>query len=108
MRPKLRLPRPRFIAATECFADKNSDSDSDRDQDRDGDRAGEQRSAEQRPPSKFTKQRLPSFIIHPNGMVLHVFKKQRSMIEKTKTSGPKFICHPNGMILKVLNQKLCS
>ena len=66
MRPKLRLPRPRFIAATECFADKNSNSDSDRDRDCDGDRAGEQRSAEQCPPSKFTKQRLPSFISHPN------------------------------------------
>merc|ERR1712238_351282 len=47
----------------------------------------------------------PSFISHPNGMVLRVFKKQRSMIEKTKITKPKFICHPNGMILKVLNQR---
>ena len=51
--------------------------------------------------------RLPSFISHPNGMILRVFKKQRSMIMKTKISGPKFICHPNGIVLKVLNQKIC-
>ena len=48
--------------------------------------------------------RLPSFISHPNGILLRVFKKQRSMIEK-QLSGTSFICHPNGMVLKVLNQK---
>ena len=57
--------------------------------------------------------RLPSFISHPNGILLRVFKKQRSRIEKDqrrraslkKLSGPRFICHPNGIVLKVLNQK---
>jgi len=48
---------------------------------------------------------LPSFISHPNGILLRVFKKQRSMIEK-QLLGPSFICHPNGIVLKVLNQKL--
>ena len=28
------------------------------------------------------------------------------MIETKKISGPSFIYHPNGMVLKVLNQKL--
>merc|ERR1712238_319627 len=57
--------------------------------------------------------RLPSFISHPNGILLRVFKKQRSRIDKDqrrsslkKILGPKFICHPNGMVLKVLNQKI--
>jgi len=49
--------------------------------------------------------RLPSFISHPNGILLRVFKKQRSRIEKDQRR-PSFICHPNGMVLKVLNQKL--
>merc|ERR1712238_254049 len=48
---------------------------------------------------------LPSFISHPNGILLRVFKKQRPMIEK-QLLGPSFICHPNGIVLKVLNQKL--
>ena len=50
---------------------------------------------------------LPSFISHPNGILLRVFKRQRSMIETAslkKLSGPRFICHPNGIVLKVLNQ----
>jgi len=49
------------------------------------------------------KIRLPSFISHPNGILLRVFKRQRSMIETI--SGPKFICRPDGMVLKVLNQR---
>ena len=50
---------------------------------------------------------LPSFISHPSGILLRVFKRQRSMIETSlkKRSGPRFICHPNGIVLKVLNQK---
>ena len=64
------------------------------------------------------KQRLPSFISHPNGIVLRVFKRQRSMIQKDQdqrrvcakqrspsSSVPSFICHPNGIVLRVLNQK---
>ena len=48
--------------------------------------------------------RLPSFISHPNGIVLCVFKRQRSRI-RSSSSEPTFICHPNGIVLKVLNQK---
>ena len=52
---------------------------------------------------------LPSFISHPNGMLLRVFKRQRSMImaASLKKLSARFICHPNGIVLKVLNQKPC-
>ena len=65
------------------------------------------------------KQRLPSFISHPNGIVLCVFKRQRSMIQTDQdqrrvcakqrspsSSVPSFICHPNGIVLRYLNPKL--
>jgi len=66
----------------------------------DRDRDSEQRSAD-----SGRNKRLPSFISHPNGILLRVFKKQRSRIEKDQRR-PSFICHPNGIVLKVLNQKL--
>ena len=52
-------------------------------------RAGvKQRSAEQRP---------PSFISHPNGILLRVLKKSYNpaLLETKKISGLSFICHPN-------------
>ena len=53
---------------------------------------------------KSEKIRLPSFISHPNGFVLRVFKRQRSRISSS-SSEPTFICQPNGIVLQVLNQK---
>ena len=47
---------------------------------------------------------LPRFISHSNGIVLRVFKRQRSRISSS-SSEPTFICHPNGIVLKVLIQK---
>ena len=86
-----------------------------------------QRSTEQRLSSssmvlrnkrRAQQQRLPSFISHPNGIVLRVFKRQRSMIQRDQdqrrvcakqrspsSSVPSFICHPNGIVLRVLNKK---
>ena len=73
--------------------------------------------------TETAKQRLPSFVSHPNGIVLRVLKRQRSMIQtdqrrvlaKQRSSPsysppssslvPSFICHPNGIVLRVLNQK---
>ena len=53
---------------------------------------------------KSEKIRLPSFISHPNGIVLRVFKRQRSRISSS-SSEPTFIYHPNGIVLQVLNQQ---
>ena len=56
---------------------------------------------------KMEKICLPSFISHPNGMVLHVLTKSyiSALSETKKIKGPSFICHPRGIELKVLNQK---
>ena len=57
--------------------------------------------------TRSAKQRLPSFISHPNGMVLRVLKTSYipAILETKKIAGPRFIYHPNGILLKVLNQK---
>ena len=58
----------------------------------------------------------PSFISHPNGIVLRVFKKQQSRIQKDQlrvgakqrspsSSVPSFIDHPNGIVFRVFTQK---
>jgi len=53
------------------------------------------------------EQRLPSFISHPNGILLHVLKKSYifALSKTKKVSRSSFICHPNGIVVKVLNQK---
>ena len=54
-----------------------------------------------------TKMLVPSFISHPNGMVLRVLKKSYtpSLLETKYILGPRFICHLNGIVLRVLNQQ---
>merc|ERR1712238_390351 len=48
----------------------------------------------------------PSFVSHPNGILLCVLKKSYNpaLSETNKISGSRFICHPNGIVLKVLKQ----
>ena len=55
---------------------------------------------------KSEKIRLPSFISHLAGIVLHVLKRQQSMIETDQRhAGASFICHPDEIVLRVLNQQ---
>ena len=61
---------------------------------------------------------LPSFISHPNGIILRVLNHQQSILsplsmEMDKQCAkqcslpclPSFISHPNGTVLRVFNQK---
>ena len=53
------------------------------------------------------EQCLPSFINHPNGILLCVLKKSYTpaLLETKNILGPSFICHPNRIVLGVLNQQ---
>jgi len=49
---------------------------------------------------------VPSFISHPNGIVLCVLKNSYTpTLSETKKLSGSFICYPNGIVLQVLNQK---